>query len=116
LPVTCTAEGRAALPPDVQIGLYRIAQEALNNAAKHAVARSITVTYEGRPGSATLTIADDGVGFDPAVERPGHLGLGIMQERAAAVGAAVTVQSTPGAGTSVTVRWPAARAEGVEQT
>lgn len=113
MPVTCTAEGRTPLPPDVQVGLYRIAQEALNNAAKHAAASAIIVSYEGRPGAVSLTIADDGVGFDATLERPGHLGLGIMRERAAAVGAGLSVASSPGAGTRITVRWPAARGEEV---
>lgn len=71
--------------------LFRIAQEALNNTVKHAGAQRASIELRSRPGACTLTIADDGVGFDPEhPAQPGaraHWGLEMMRERAEAVGA-----------------------------
>jgi signal transduction histidine kinase/ligand-binding sensor domain-containing protein len=113
IPVTVQVEGNADLPPEVHIALYRIAQEALNNIVKHARARhvSLRLAYSAggqpcEPGlCVTLTICDDGRGFDPAVVSHERLGLGIMQERAQAIGANLTIQSQPGQGTQITVVW-----------
>lgn len=97
-------EGERRLPPDVQVGLYRIAQEALNNVARHAHATQAVVTL--RLGDvARLAIADDGAGFDPATVTADHLGLRIMRERAEAIGARLSVYSEPGEGTQVSVVW-----------
>jgi signal transduction histidine kinase len=93
------------LPPDVQVALYRIAQEALSNAARHARAGRARVRLDHEPVGLALVVEDDGRGFDPAAVPPGHLGVGIMRERAAAVGAALRVDSAPGAGTRVAVEW-----------
>ena len=77
--------GPASCRPMCRIGLYRIAQEALNNVVKHAKATQAVVSL--RLGETVrLTIADDGAGFDPARSRH-HLGLSIMRERAEAIGA-----------------------------
>jgi signal transduction histidine kinase len=127
IPVTVQVEGQAAglppLPPDVHIALYRITQEALNNVVKHARAHQVTVRLrytaptptppprlgegpgEGAGLSVLLSISDDGRGFDPALVPRNRLGLGNMQERAQAIGAALTVESHPGHGTQVTVLW-----------
>jgi signal transduction histidine kinase len=105
LPVTVEVEGECALPPDVQVALYRIAQEALNNVAKHAGASQATVSLHCLPDQVTLCIADNGCGFDPGAVSPEHLGLSIMRERAEAVGAALTVRSEIGRGTEVVVEW-----------
>ncbi len=100
------------LPPDVQVALYRIAQEALNNVAKHAEASQATVRLRCLPhdpsdgASVELHIEDDGRGFEPGHASGEHLGLGIMIERARAVGAQLTVESHPGKGTQITVVWP----------
>jgi signal transduction histidine kinase len=96
------------LPPDVQVALYRVAQEALNNVVKHARARhaSLRLCFEPQNGL-TLSIADDGRGFDPAAIPAGHLGVSIMRERAAAVGASLQVASDPHSGTRVEVMWRA---------
>jgi signal transduction histidine kinase len=99
-----TEEDCAGLPADVRVALYRIAQEALNNVAKHSGARHASVGLSCDDGAVRLTIADDGSGFD--TEAPsGQLGLGIMRERADAVGAALDLRSAPGHGTMVTVTW-----------
>ncbi len=91
-----------------KVVLYRIVQEALNNIAKHAQANTVTISY--RPpnepsGCSELVIADDGVGFDPATVPGGHMGLGIMRERAQSANEQVAMESAPGKGTRVIVRW-----------
>ncbi|HEY3079906.1 MAG TPA: sensor histidine kinase [Chloroflexota bacterium] len=105
-PVALTLEGEGVLPPDVQVALYRIAQEALGNAAKHAGAGRLTLELRVGKTEVALRIADDGRGFDPTVARPGHFGLGIMGERAAAIGARLALDSRPGRGTQVSLVWP----------
>ena len=95
-------EGR--LPLEVEEGLYRIAQEALNNALKHAHAGRIRLALRRAGRTVTLDIGDDGAGFDPAeAAQQGGLGLAMMSERAARLGARLTVDSRPGAGTQVHV-------------
>jgi len=90
------------LPGDVQVGLYRLAQEALNNVVKHSRASQAIVTL--RIGdSIRLTVADNGVGFDPSKVTADHLGLKIMRERAEALGAKFRIYSEPGEGTQVSV-------------
>jgi signal transduction histidine kinase len=103
--VTVTAEDEWSLPPVVQIPLYRIAQEALNNVGKHAKAKRVDVDFTCEPGLAALVISDDGQGFDVDNIPPGHFGVGIMQERAESIGAVLEITSRPGAGTRVTVNW-----------
>jgi GAF domain-containing protein len=97
-------EGRP-LTPEVQIGLYRIAQEALNNVAKHAGASGASIHLRRRPQGIDLHLIDNGRGFDPTATPPGHLGLGIMHERARAIGARLRIVSRLGEGTQVHVRW-----------
>ncbi len=89
--------------------LYRIGQEALQNAARHAQARRVLVRIERQDSSVRLDIEDDGIGFDPRADFPGHLGLRSMQERAAAVGGRLEVvsPSEKGTGTRVIVTVPA---------
>ena len=105
LPVSVTAEGDGKLPPDVQIALYRIAQEALNNVAKHSGASRCTLAVRWNSVGARLTVSDDGRGFDPERVSQEHLGLGIMRERAQAIGAALRIAGDPGRGTTVEVAW-----------
>jgi signal transduction histidine kinase/putative methionine-R-sulfoxide reductase with GAF domain len=105
VPVTLEVEGKCVLPPEVKVALYRIAQEALNNVAKHADASQATVSLHGEPQRVKLRISDDGRGFDPSYVPPDHLGLGIMRERAEAVGATMRIKSQPGQGTQVEVAW-----------
>ena len=115
IPVTVTVEEPRELPSDVQIALYRIAQEALNNVVKHAQASQVDVCLRcvpfpspAQPGRALeLCIGDDGLGFDPGAVSPERLGLGIMHERAAAIGARLEIDSQVGRGTRLTVVWPA---------
>lgn len=97
---TCTA------PPDVHIGLYRITQEALNNVTKHGRASRVLVSLRQRGVGLELLIRDDGRGFDLGREMPGHFGLGIMRERAEALGLDYAITSQPGAGTEIVVHYP----------
>jgi PAS domain S-box-containing protein len=93
------------LPRDVEDGLYHIAQEALNNAVKHAVATVITVLIELDDTGVRLEITDNGAGFDPAkIDGHGGLGLTSMRERAENLGGTMTVRSAPDQGTTVKVR------------
>jgi signal transduction histidine kinase len=105
VPVTLAVEGERSVPPDVQITLYRIAQEVLNNVAKHAGARAVAMRLRMDPDDVELRIEDDGQGFDPVSVAPGHFGLRILQERAATIGAALAIDSAPGRGTQVILRW-----------
>jgi signal transduction histidine kinase len=93
------------LAAEVQIGLYRIAQEALNNVAKHAAASRVEIHLRRRANDVDLHLIDDGRGFDPTRKPPGHLGLGIMHERARAIGARLRIVSRLGEGTRVHVHW-----------
>jgi signal transduction histidine kinase/ligand-binding sensor domain-containing protein len=134
-PVTTTIECNCTLPPDVHVALYRITQEALNNVMKHAHASQVSVSLRcqsvgrGRasisPSSrrgrdsispsvqrdaegcqeVELQVSDDGCGFDPSAVSSEHLGLGIIRERAQAVGAKLEIVTQPERGTQVTVVW-----------
>ncbi len=95
--------GTRALPTDVQIAFYRIAQEALNNVAKHSGATHAAVDLRFERRVIHMEIRDDGCGFDPASSAAHHLGLKIMTERAQEVGADLLVQTEVGRGTIVTV-------------
>lgn len=99
--------GVLALPAPVENCLYRIAQEALNNCLKHAVATAVTVRVVATTADVTLEIIDNGRGFAPelAHESPG-IGLSSMRERAEKLGGAITVISEPGQGTTVRVQMP----------
>jgi len=88
------------LPPTVAEALYRAAQEALNNVARHACATRVDVDLRCIPEQVSLTIEDNGVGFDPSEAHKG-LGLGHMRERIMEVGGVLSVESQPGIGTTV---------------
>ena len=92
------------LPAPVEEGLYRIVQEALNNALKHAMATSVTVRIHVAEEHVELEVVDDGIGFDPAAAgKMSGMGLANMQERAKRLGGALQVVSAPGKGTKVIV-------------
>jgi PAS domain S-box-containing protein len=96
------------LASEIETTLYRIAQEALNNIAKHAHARQVEIILERRTDQVLLIVEDDGVGFDPVEIDGGRRGFGLlgMQERAALVGATIQIESAPGEGTTIFVRTP----------
>jgi signal transduction histidine kinase len=95
------------IPLPAKDALYRIAQEAINNALKHAQPSRIQVTFEQAGGSLIARIRDDGRGFELAADYPGHLGLTSMRERAARVHGTLVIESAPGAGCTVIVSIPA---------
>jgi PAS domain S-box-containing protein len=105
VPVTVTVTGRCAVPVEVKVALYRIAQEALNNVAKHAGAKTAKVKLFCRVGRVTLQVMDDGKGFNPRGTPPNSLGLNIMRERAREIGASLSVRSKVGEGTTVKAVW-----------
>jgi PAS domain S-box-containing protein len=99
----------ARLEPEIETVLYRMTQEALNNVAKHALAKHVQITLTSADEEVSLTVADDGVGFDN--KQPfgtGTKGLGLvgMRERAALGGGSVAITSKPGHGTKVLLRMP----------
>ncbi len=92
------------LPLDVEMGLYRIAQEALNNIMKHAHAQQVRVNLATTGSRVTLEIIDDGQGFDPTLNvGQGRLGLQTMRERADLLGGQLTIATRPSSGTRITV-------------
>lgn len=98
--------------PDVSLSvkeaLYRIAQEALQNAVKHAHPDRLDVRLICSPEGIRLEVCDDGAGFDPSVDHPGHLGLQSMRERALNLGGALDIVSDYGCGTQIYVVIPVA--------
>jgi len=105
VPVTVNVNGSCVIPVEVKIALYRIAQEALNNVAKHAGASQAKVDLLCRPNRVTMQISDDGHGFAVRAVQPNSLGLNIMRERAKEIGAILTLKSQPGKGAAVKVVW-----------
>jgi signal transduction histidine kinase len=107
--VRCEGETRN-LPPGVASHLFRVAQEGLTNALKHARAQTIEIILQFKPEQVELSIKDDGCGFDPkAVSVNGHFGLRGVEERARALNAKLELDSTRGHGTRLRVTVPASR-------
>lgn len=105
-----TGTGRLdRLPPEVEIALYRILQEAVGNAQRHSAGWCVEVSGVLAPGLARLTVRDDGVGLDEDAlrdaRRQGRLGMDSMRARAAAIGADLRFASSAPHGTAITVRW-----------
>jgi PAS domain S-box-containing protein len=101
LAVTATMIPEPPLSLEGKEALYRIAQEALHNTVKHARAAHVDLRLTADDDAVCLEVEDDGIGFDPSVVFPGHLGQQSMRERAERLGGAVIVRSAPGEGTSV---------------
>jgi two-component system NarL family sensor kinase len=99
-------DGSRPLPARVEIGLYRVAQEALTNALKHARASRITLQLITTPDRVELKIEDDGRGFDPSQIPPGHYGLIGLNERVRLLGGHVELRSCPGEGVQLHVSVP----------
>ena len=108
--ITVEVQGAAfALGRATNHNLLRIAQEATTNALRHANPTRVTISIQYRPGQISLTIADDGVGFEPSTvlqSRAGHLGLRGIRNRAKKLRGTLRIDSTPGRGTSVQVTDP----------
>lgn len=115
LDLDCTFETAAAgsldgrLPPELEIAVYRLIQEAVNNAIKHAGASRVEISVADGDGVLRTRISDDGAGFDPA-QADGGFGLTGMRERAALLGGRVVIDSAPGRGTVIEAELPLASA------
>jgi signal transduction histidine kinase len=107
IPITFDHDGvPSTLPPDLTLCLFRVVQEALQNALKYSNANEISVQLRGRPEGLSLTVADDGVGFDVKSAWGKGLGLISMAERLDAIGASLDMQSSAATGTRLEVTVP----------
>jgi signal transduction histidine kinase len=100
------------LPPEAVHELVQIAREAISNVARHSHATRADLRLEVQADQATLSIADDGSGFDPQARLgSGHFGLANLRDRAAALGGTLSIESAPSSGTRIIVRLPLAPSE-----
>lgn len=116
VPIKLEVSGEAALNPEVQVSLYRVAQEALNNVAKHAQANQATVKLTLQANRAELSIKDNGRGFSMKGVSPNSLGLSIMRERAELIGAKLQIKSEIDNGTHISVIWRRGKKDKVNET
>ena len=105
IPVTLTLDGQVDPSPDIKEVFYRVAQEALNNISKHAKATQAAIYLKRQEKRVEIRIQDNGKGFDQQSISSDNLGLGIMRERAAAIGAKFTIESQIGEGASIKLIW-----------
>ena len=105
VPAKVTVVGQGLLPADVQVAIYRICQEALNNILKHARASKVEIFLHHAGNAIEVRIRDDGQGFDPEQIPSGHYGLSMMRERAEGVGVRLSITSQPGRGTELILHW-----------
>jgi nitrate/nitrite-specific signal transduction histidine kinase len=112
VPLDLEMNGDCELAQEVKLVFYRVAQEALNNIAKHSGARQVALCLDSKPGQVNLFIKDDGLGFDPGSIPPEHLGMAIMSERASSIGACLKIDSRLGQGTTVALDWRPAGKDG----
>lgn len=107
LPVSFTRSGTGGnLAPEKQLALFRVLQECLSNAARHANPASVQVNLHFGVERVALSVKDDGKGFDTGLARNGHYGLTNMRERAMKVGGEVIIDSTPGRGAHISFSIP----------
>ena len=107
MPVEFIREGvPRAMKNDVQLTIFRVLQEALNNARKHAEAKSVQVRISFGESALSMKVSDDGKGFDTGTMKRGHYGLMTMKERASKVGGSAEIESSPGKGTRVLIEIP----------
>jgi signal transduction histidine kinase len=101
--------GEPSLSWESKQGLYRIAQEALHNAGRHARATRVGVALKQEDSQIRLEVWDDGTGFDLQEAHPGHFGLNTMRERASELGGRLEIESRPQAGTTIRAIIPVSR-------
>ncbi len=108
LPVHFTKTGTMAgrLAPETSLTVFRVLQELLSNAARHAQAKRVEVKLHFGPQAVHLGVSDDGRGFDPSISTPGHYGLINLHERALKIGGEVTLEASLGQGTRITFSAP----------
>ena len=112
--VECSQYASTDVSKEAETALYRIIQEALNNVAKHSQAKRVSIILQGTAGRAQAIIEDDGRGFDTTkprrpADQEGGLGLSGIQERLNVLGGSLSLESTPGRGTTLIVRIPVAK-------
>lgn len=105
VPVDVILKGDGDVTGEVKVTFYRVAQEALNNVLKHSNATAADITLIREANSVKLRVLDNGRGFAGAPNKPDSLGLGIMEERAASIGADLEVEGEAGPGTIVSLTW-----------
>jgi signal transduction histidine kinase len=105
IPVKVEVEGHCAMSLEVKTAFYRIAQEALNNVAKHSGAGQANVHVVCEPQSIKMVVSDNGKGFDMSNIKAQSLGVGIMKERAKEINAQLAIDSEINDGTTITVNW-----------
>lgn len=115
VPVSLVIQGDCEQTQDVKLVFYRVAQEALNNVAKHSGARQVDLHLECQPDQLSLFIKDDGLGFDPDSIAPDHMGIAIMRERASSIGACLKIESQLSQGTTVELDWILGRKDGIDE-
>ncbi len=95
------------IPEELKVVIFRIAQESLNNVAKHSKAGRVTVTFSNTAGKIELMVTDNGMGMDPIIQANTvrSLGLASMRERAETTGGSFSAESTPGQGTTIRACW-----------
>ncbi|MEM7130351.1 MAG: ATP-binding protein [Chloroflexota bacterium] len=101
IPVLLSIDSEIDLPSSQKIGVYRIAQEALANVARHANAQQVWLEFHNNDSGYALIIRDDGIGFNLNETPSGHLGIQIMRERAEEMNARLTIESRLSIGTSI---------------
>ncbi len=106
IPLTIDLSAAQVVPELAEEALYRIAQEALANVARHSQATHLELRYQDARDQVTLTIQDDGIGFDPALPDEEGLGLQTMRQRIEGCGGSLAVASLPGQGTTIVARLP----------
>ena len=114
LTMSSNLNGRHKLPENVQLPLYRMAQEVFNNIVKHARATHVSIDYENTGDYVYISISDNGKGFDTQGLRENSFGLKIMQERADRIGASLNVISEPHEGTNVVIVWESSQQDLLE--
>lgn len=105
VPAKVMVIGQGVLPADVQVAVYRICQEALNNIGKHAAASKVEIHLKHEETALEVIVRDNGQGFDPEQTTSGHYGLSMMRERAEGISAQLSIMSRPGHGTELIIRW-----------
>ena len=104
------ADGQVNLPLSAELELLRIAREALSNVRKHSIASAVEVTFVSKQDSIEMTISDNGLGFDLEADFPGY-GLAVMEERARSLGGELSITTSPGHGTKITITLPASQTQ-----
>jgi NarL family two-component system sensor histidine kinase LiaS len=102
--ISIAIDGEQVIPPEMEQALFRVAQEALSNAAKHSAAEKVAITLSRTEGEILMKISDDGKGFDPESTDSTGIGLQSMKERIEALGGELIVESAPGNGTRLVAR------------